>query len=386
MTFVLDVKPSNDIIEGGHSTVYIGSDFVIKKPVGIEELDILVKLRHYPFVVQILGISESSFKSNELEVILEKADMDGIDFISNYNMKERKRVILQLIMALEYIHSKGIIHGDIKPSNLLWFSKLGRMKIADFGSSSMITSFRKGRYTQRYVAPDQTVGTHLDIWSMGATIFELISEENFSDKWRTSMKNTFKTTKKRKMFESDYMGKSTLVCDLLSQMLDPDPLRRITASEALNHPFFIPYKIMISENRILYPPVPCCEKKNLIFNDNRRYEAIRFLNNLYNIHSDRVIFQSLSLYDRCRECGLNDSNLIHRCVEISHSYFDGVSIKLNRAILEVLSFDIYKQTLYELCDCEKTSDSKHIFDSWSKMILDVEMTYSEIYSRMKKYL
>nr|QBK93252.1 MAG: putative serine/threonine protein kinase [Pithovirus LCPAC403] len=358
---VFDIEYNNStFIKGKYSKVYIKDDYAIKTPANIRELDILVKLRNYPFIVRVLGINRYSFISDQLEIVMEKADMDGTDFVRSHTLRERKRIILHLVMGVEFIHSKGIVHGDIKPNNLLWFKEIETMKISDFGSAA-IDGIEAGLYTTRYRAPkiksdirrESTNGSRReerkiddqrqDIWSTGATIFELITGECFTHKWYSRINRLFNKISARREFESDYMGKFHPLCDLLSEMLQKNPSERITASEALRHPFFTPYKVMINRIRRMYS---CCTdtvERQLVFDDDRRSKALKYLKGLN--YTNRILTQSIIIYDRCRENGLNDDRLISQCVKISLSYFDAdISVKLERAILEILSFNMYTNT------------------------------------------
>ena len=88
------------------TTIHIGEDYVIKSPVDSEEIDILLKLQHHPFIIHVIGMTEK-------EIMFERADMDGYEFAFSHDLTNRKRIILQLVMGMEYIHSMGIIHCDI---------------------------------------------------------------------------------------------------------------------------------------------------------------------------------------------------------------------------------------------------------------------------------
>jgi serine/threonine protein kinase len=82
----------------------------------------------------------------------------------------------QIIKAVAYIHSMGVVHRDIKPGNIL--IKLGQIKLCDFGLSAFISSegLTGNVGTHYYKAPEVMFGnyTHkVDIWSLGCTLYEL---------------------------------------------------------------------------------------------------------------------------------------------------------------------------------------------------------------------
>jgi len=93
-----------------------------------------------------------------------------------------KLYIYQLSRSLAYIHSQGICHRDIKPQNLLLDPQTGILKLCDFGSAKILVkgepnvSYICSRY---YRAPElifgsTTYSTAIDIWSMGCVLAELL--------------------------------------------------------------------------------------------------------------------------------------------------------------------------------------------------------------------
>ena len=92
---------------------------------------------------------------------------------------------LLVCKGLEYIHTHGIVHGDMKPENIL-ISPGGAVKIADFGLSRADSLFSlsrdKLRGTKRYMAPEQLtrkkVDPRTDIYSIGVTCYELFTGES----------------------------------------------------------------------------------------------------------------------------------------------------------------------------------------------------------------
>ncbi|KAG9444134.1 hypothetical protein H6P81_015474 [Aristolochia fimbriata] len=161
----------------------------------------------------------------------------------------------EVIDALEYIHSVGLIHRDIKPENLLLTSD-GHMKIADFGSvkpmkDSQIkllpTSSNEKACTfvgtAAYVPPEvlnsspATFGN--DLWALGCTIYQMLSGTSpFKD---ASEWLIFQRIIARDLKFPDYF--SDEATDLIDKLLDTDPSKRLGAGPdgyaALKmHPFF----------------------------------------------------------------------------------------------------------------------------------------------------
>ena len=98
------------------------------------------------------------------------------------NMFQAVDLITAVGAGVEYIHSHGIIHGDMKPENVL-ISDSGAVKLADFGLSKANTLFSLGRErlrgTKRYMAPEQLtrkkVDARTDIYSLGVSAYELFT-------------------------------------------------------------------------------------------------------------------------------------------------------------------------------------------------------------------
>ncbi|XP_073493209.1 serine/threonine-protein kinase SBK1-like [Phyllobates terribilis] len=97
-----------------------------------------------------------------------------------------KRCAVQLSSALEFIDSKGLVHLDIKPRNILVFDKdCHCIKITDFGLSCVKGSMMKKRFgTISYMAPERTqlpdmdalrVDYALDVWALGIVLYRLLT-------------------------------------------------------------------------------------------------------------------------------------------------------------------------------------------------------------------
>lgn len=90
---------------------------------------------------------------------------------------------LQLIVALEFMHSVGIVHRDLQPSNIL-FDEHGFIRVCDFNSSIVLSVQKDGRaysavgcpfYMSPEVVRNRGHGVAADWWSLGCIVFEMLT-------------------------------------------------------------------------------------------------------------------------------------------------------------------------------------------------------------------
>ena len=113
---------------------------------------------------------------------------NNCDILSGHSYHQAvAQMILEAARALDYAHEQGILHLDVKPSNLLmdgagkiWLTDFGTSR-TDSGSSSATAGGHVG--TLRYMSPEQLVGRteqldrRSDVYSLGATLYELLTLE-----------------------------------------------------------------------------------------------------------------------------------------------------------------------------------------------------------------
>lgn len=84
------------------------------------------------------------------------------------------KLLLDISSALSALQEKGFCHGDVKPSNILWDGEV--FVLADFGSCSQVgrAPVSEDRSSYSYAAPEKTATEKSDVWSLAASVFNLI--------------------------------------------------------------------------------------------------------------------------------------------------------------------------------------------------------------------
>eukprot|EP01122_Echinamoeba_exundans_P009424 TRINITY_DN3333_c0_g1_i2.p2 TRINITY_DN3333_c0_g1~~TRINITY_DN3333_c0_g1_i2.p2 ORF type:complete len:264 (-),score=51.78 TRINITY_DN3333_c0_g1_i2:59-850(-) len=160
----------------------------------------------------------------------------------------------QILSAVEYLHSKSIVHRDLKPENIL-LSRDGTAKLSDFGLARMLDAAAALKTlcgTPQYVAPEIiTLGSvgpsnalngyshAVDMWSLGVILYIMLSGEPPFD---TELNPTMSLYQQIETGTYDFPADlwdpvSPVAKDLLVHLLEVDPNKRYTVSQALRHPW-----------------------------------------------------------------------------------------------------------------------------------------------------
>lgn len=190
--------------QGGMSVVYKGRHRITEQPVALKILP--------PELA-----AHSQVKSRFLEEARALAQLDHPNIVHLYNFGEENgsfalamqfvggktwerlifenqrlswqvtaRIAIDVLRALEYAHGRGIIHRDMKSSNVLVRASDGAATVMDFGIAKMTTSSRltatgQTMGTVRYMSPEQVRGQDVDaltdLYSLGATLYESLTGE-----------------------------------------------------------------------------------------------------------------------------------------------------------------------------------------------------------------
>lgn len=288
----------NKIGEGTYGVVYRGKDKKTGEIVAVKEqprcdalpeVEILASL-HHPSIVGFKGMAVGSDADDTVSMVMEYVE-NNLQFLLE-NMKrpltqsEVKCLMLQLLQGVHYLHANRVVHRDLKTSNLLLSSK-GELKICDFGLACSLNNRRQSIrntgtvVTLWYRAPEllleaKSYSKPIDMWSVGCIMAELFSREllfNGEEEidqigaifkilgspdeaiWpgfsklpgvkgveevaklvrnnRSRLRHRF-----RAMSCTGYAVFSDTGFDLLRKLLMYNPKKRITAKQALDHPWF----------------------------------------------------------------------------------------------------------------------------------------------------
>jgi serine/threonine-protein kinase len=117
-----------------------------------------------------------------MELIRGKELKEYFDREDSFGLDDGIRIVLQILDALDYSHTHGVVHRDIKPANIL-ITRDGKIKIADFGiakiDSSLLTQAGAVMGTPTYMPPEQFMGAEVDrradIYSTGVILYQFLT-------------------------------------------------------------------------------------------------------------------------------------------------------------------------------------------------------------------
>ena len=155
------------------------------------EILIAAKLNHEAIVRYKHDIIEQLDRNNNLRRCLLMEYVDGFDLRTHIKerdltMQQMLSIMYKLSTGLDYLHTHGIVHRDIKPGNFMLTRDLQHVKIFDFGLSKSSASWRtrfmkEGGGTRAYMPPEQLsnkkarLDNRSDIFSFGLTMYELFT-------------------------------------------------------------------------------------------------------------------------------------------------------------------------------------------------------------------
>ncbi|XP_026824300.1 calcium/calmodulin-dependent protein kinase type II alpha chain isoform X5 [Ooceraea biroi] len=211
------------------------------------EARICRKLQH-PNIVRLHdSIQEENFHYLVFDLVTGGELFEDIVAREFYSEADASHCIQQILESVHHCHHNGVVHRDLKPENLLLASKMkgAAVKLADFGLAIEVQGEAQAWYgfagTPGYLSPEvlkkEPYGKPVDIWACGVILYILlVGYPPFWDEDQHRLYAQIKTG------SYDYPSPewdtvTPEAKNLINQMLTVNPGKRITASEALKHPW-----------------------------------------------------------------------------------------------------------------------------------------------------
>ncbi|CAG9332435.1 unnamed protein product [Blepharisma stoltei] len=212
------------------------------------ELEILLSVDHPNIVKFFYAYEDPKFIHIVTEYCSGGDLLSKLCQVGKFSEVETATIIKKLLGALNHLHGMDICHRDIKLDNILLASEdsVSNIKLIDFDFAKRIDNLHLDMNTivgtLHFIAPevfDRVCGTSADLWSLGIVMYVLLVGK---PPYRIDSESEVLVQIKNRELDfndEEYQRISPLAKDLLSKLLDTDYNKRITAREALKHPWFV---------------------------------------------------------------------------------------------------------------------------------------------------
>ncbi|XP_057515166.1 calcium-dependent protein kinase 8-like [Amaranthus tricolor] len=206
-------------------------------------------MKHLPKHPNIVTLKDTYEDDNAVHIVMELCEggelFDRIVARGHYTERAAAFVIKTIVEVVQMCHRHGVMHRDLKPENFLFANKKenSALKAIDFGLS---VTFKNGEmFTEivgspYYMAPEvlkRHYGPEIDVWSAGVILYILLC--GVPPFWAETEQGVAQAIIRSVVdFKRDPWPKvSDNAKDLVRKMLEPDPKKRLTAQEVLDHPW-----------------------------------------------------------------------------------------------------------------------------------------------------
>nr|XP_015203246.1 PREDICTED: calcium/calmodulin-dependent protein kinase type II subunit gamma isoform X3 [Lepisosteus oculatus] len=208
----------------------------------------ICRLLKHPNIVRLHdSISEEGFHYLVFDLVTGGELFEDIVAREYYSEADASQCIHQILESVNHIHQHDIVHRDLKPENLLLASKLkgAAVKLADFGLAIEVQGDQQAWFgfagTPGYLSPEvlrkDPYGKPVDIWACGVILYILLV--GYPPFWDEDQHKLYQQIKAGAYdFPSPEWDTVTPEAkNLINQMLTINPAKRITADQALKHPW-----------------------------------------------------------------------------------------------------------------------------------------------------
>uniref|UniRef100_A0A8C8DV64 calcium/calmodulin-dependent protein kinase n=1 Tax=Oryzias sinensis TaxID=183150 RepID=A0A8C8DV64_9TELE len=208
----------------------------------------ICRLLKHPNIVRLHdSISEEGFHYLVFDLVTGGELFEDIVAREYYSEADASHCISQILESISHIHQHDIVHRDLKPENLLLASKMkgAAVKLADFGLAIEVQGDQQAWFgfagTPGYLSPEvlrkDPYGKPVDIWACGVILYILLV--GYPPFWDEDQHKLYQQIKAGAYdFPSPEWDTVTPEAkNLINQMLTINPAKRITADQALKHPW-----------------------------------------------------------------------------------------------------------------------------------------------------
>ncbi|XP_017780580.1 PREDICTED: phosphorylase b kinase gamma catalytic chain, skeletal muscle/heart isoform isoform X2 [Nicrophorus vespilloides] len=228
-----------------------GSGGLSAQEATIQEVQILRHVAGHQYIIELQDVFQSStFIFLVFEICKNGELFDYLTNVVTLSEKKTRYIMRQILEGVQYVHSKGVVHRDLKPENILLDDNLN-VKITDFGFAKKLIDGEKLQDlcgTPGYLAPetlkcnmyDDAPGysSEVDIWACGVIMYTLLvgCPPFWNRKQMIMLRNIMEG--KYSFSSPEWADVTEPPKDLIRRLLVVDPSKRISISDALDHPFF----------------------------------------------------------------------------------------------------------------------------------------------------
>lgn len=222
----------------------------LRTPVDIEDVRREVEImKHLPQHPNIVTLKDTYEDDDAVHIVMELCEggelFDRIVARGHYTERAAAAVTKTIVEVVQMCHMHGVMHRDLKPENFLFANKkeTSPLKAIDFGLSIFFKpgeTFTEIVGSPYYMAPEvlkRNYGPEIDVWSAGVILYILLC--GVPPFWAETEQGVAQAIIRSVVdFKRDPWPRvSDNAKDLVKKMLDPDPKRRLTAQDVLDHPW-----------------------------------------------------------------------------------------------------------------------------------------------------
>ncbi|XP_032678914.1 ribosomal protein S6 kinase alpha-5-like isoform X2 [Odontomachus brunneus] len=211
----------------------------------VREPNLLRVCQGHPNIVKLIDVYQDGVHTYLVMELLSGGEL--LRQRRRFTEEQARRVIRQLVSAVQYMHARCVVHRDLKPENIV-FAHKGEdspVKIVDFGFARIKRScepLRTPCFTLPYAAPEVMTGQGYDegcdLWSLGAILYFMLSGNQSFGTGSPDLATRIRTG------EIDFDGSawnhlSASVKEVMKGLLTLDPSKRLTASALASHPWLV---------------------------------------------------------------------------------------------------------------------------------------------------